>query len=54
VKLGQKRAPTSAQREARITNKLGLQARPEDPINALVTSDLGTSLTMATQSDLVP
>jgi phosphotransferase system HPr (HPr) family protein len=28
VKLGHKRAPTSAQREVRITNKLGLHARP--------------------------
>ena len=28
MKLGHKRAPTSAQREVRITNKLGLPARP--------------------------
>jgi len=28
MRLGHKRAPTSAQREARITNKLGLHARP--------------------------
>jgi phosphocarrier protein HPr len=28
VKLGHKRAPTLAQREVRITNKLGLHARP--------------------------
>jgi phosphocarrier protein HPr len=28
MRLGQKRAPTSAQREVRITNKLGLHARP--------------------------
>jgi len=28
MRLGHKRAPTSAQREVRITNKLGLHARP--------------------------
>jgi phosphocarrier protein HPr len=28
MRLGHKRAPTSAQREARIKNKLGLHARP--------------------------
>jgi phosphocarrier protein HPr len=28
MRFGQKRAPTSAQREVRITNKLGLHARP--------------------------
>ena len=28
MKLGHKRAPTSAQREVRVTNKLGLHARP--------------------------
>ncbi len=28
MRLGQKRPPTSAQREVRITNKLGLHARP--------------------------
>jgi phosphocarrier protein HPr len=28
MRVGQKRAPVSAQREVRITNKLGLHARP--------------------------
>jgi phosphocarrier protein HPr len=28
MRLGQKRAPTLAQRDVRITNKLGLHARP--------------------------
>jgi len=28
MRLGHKKAPTSAQREVRITNKLGLHARP--------------------------
>ena len=28
MKFGEKRAPVSAQREVRITNKLGLHARP--------------------------
>jgi phosphocarrier protein HPr len=28
MRLGQKRAPISAEREVRITNKLGLHARP--------------------------
>lgn len=28
MRLGYKRAPTSAQRDVRITNKLGLHARP--------------------------
>ena len=28
MRLGHKKAPTSAQREVRVTNKLGLHARP--------------------------